>query len=310
MVVRAEGFAVISFRYHVVTIVAVFLALAIGLLGGGAFVQPALQDQLERQTLEQLRNNAELREQLDEVRTEVAAMNGFASSAMPYLARDRLVGSTAVIVAHEDVEDAVVATAEEALTIGGAEIVASISVSSDLLSEDPETQAQLADILRIFSAPPEELSEAAAAALARRLRAAPDVGALPEEDVLNRLLSAGFLDTSEEKPNLDEIGRSGQIVVVLAGGATEESALAPEAFAVPLVEALTELEVPVAAGESATTPVPYVGAVDGDSVVTVDDLDLTMGGAALVLGLDRLLATGEGGTYGLKDGADPLPPLA
>lgn len=93
MVVRAEGAAVISFRYHVVTIVAVFLALAIGLLGGGAFVQPALQDQLERQTLEQLRNNAELREQLDEVRSEVAAMNGFASSALPYLARDRLLGA-------------------------------------------------------------------------------------------------------------------------------------------------------------------------------------------------------------------------
>ena len=299
----------ISFRYHVVTIVAVFLALAIGLLGGGAFVQPALQDQLERQTLEQLRNNAELREQLDEVRREVAAMNGFASSALPYLARDRLIGSTAVIVAHEDVEDAVVASAEEALTIGGAEIVASISASSDLLSEDPETQAQLADILGIFSAPPEELSAAAAAALARRLRAAPDDGALPEDDGLNRLLSAGFLDTSEEKPSLDDIGRSGQIVVVLAGGATED-ALAPDAFAVPLVDALTELDVPVAAGESATTPVPYVGAVGGDGVVTVDDLDLTMGAAALVLGLDRLLATGEGGTYGLKDGADPLPPLA
>ena len=309
MVVRAEGAAVISFRYHVVTIVAVFLALAIGLLGGGAFVQPALQDQLERQTLEQLRNNAELREQLDEVRAEVAAMNGFASSAMPYLARDRLVGSTAVIVAHEEVEDGLVASAEEALTIGGAEVVGSFSASSDLLSEDSETQAQLADIVGVFSAPPEELSAAAAAALARRLRAAPDDGALPEDDVLNRLLSAGFLDASEEA-SLDEIGRSGQIVVVLAGGATEEPALAPDAFAVPLVDALVELGVPVAAGESFTTPVPYVGAIDGDGVVTVDDLDLTMGGAALVLGLDRLLATGEGGTYGLKDGADPLPPLA
>ena len=309
MVVRAEGVAVISFRYHVVTIVAVFLALAIGLLGGGAFVQPALQDQLERQTLEQLRNNAELREQLDEVRAEVSAMNGFASSAMPYLARDRLVGSTAVIVAHEEVEDDVVASAEEALTIGGAEVVGSFSASSDLLSENPETQAQLADIVGVFSAPPEELSAAAAAALARRLRAAPDDEASPEDDVLNRLLSAGFLDTSGEA-TLDEIGRSGQIVVVLAGGATEEPALAPDAFAVPLVDALVELDVPVAAGESFTTPVPYVGAVDGDGVVTVDDLDLTMGGAALVLGLDRLLATGEGGTYGLKDGADPLPPLA
>ena len=299
----------ISFRYHVVTIVAVFLALAIGLLGGGAFVQPALQDQLERQTLEQMRNNAELREQLDEVRAEVAAMNGFASSAMPYLASDRLVGSTAVIVAHEEVEDALVASAEEALTIGGAEVVGSFSASSDLLSEDPEKQAQLADIVGVFSAPPEELSAAAAAALARRLRAAPDDGALPEDDVLNRLLSAGFLDTSEDA-SLDEIGRSGQIVVVLAGGATEEPALAPDAFAVPLVDELVELDVPVAAGESFTTPVPYVGAVDGDGVVTVDDLDLSMGGAALVLGLDRLLATGEGGTYGLKDGADPLPPLA
>lgn len=298
----------ISFRYHVVTIVAIFLALAIGLLGGGAFVQPALQDQLERQTLEQLRNNAELREQLDEVRTEAAAMNGFASSAMPYLARDRLVGSTAVIVAHEEVEDALVAGAEEALTIGGAEVVGSFSASSDLLSEDPETQAQLADIVGAFSASPEELSAAAADALARRLGAAPDDGTLPEDDVLNRLLSAGFLDTSEDA-SLDEIGRSGQIVVVLAGGATEEPALAPDAFAVPLVDALVELDVPVAAGESFRTPVPYVGAVDGDGVVTVDDLDLTMGGAALVLGLDRLLATGEGGTYGLKDGADPLPPL-
>jgi hypothetical protein len=310
VVVRAEGVPLISFRYHVVTIVAVFLALAIGLLGGGAFVQPALQDQLEAQTLEAQRDNAELREQLDEVRTQLAAMNGFASSALPYLARDRLVGSSAVIVAHEDVEDAVVAGAQDALTIGGAEVVASFSATSDLLSEDPETQAQLADIVGVSSASPEEVAEAAAAALARRLRTAPDDGDVPEDDVLNRLLSAGFLGTSAPDASLDQIGQAGQIVVVLAGGATEEPALAPEAFAVPLVDALAELDVPVAAGESATTPVPYVGGVSRDGVVTVDDLDLSMGAAALVLGLDRLLATGEGGTYGLKDGADPLPPLA
>jgi len=33
-----------------------------------------------------------------------------------------------------------------------------------------------------------------------------------------------------------------------------------------------------------------------------------MGGAALVLGLEELLATGTGGAYGVKDGAEPLPP--
>jgi hypothetical protein len=98
---------------------------------------------------------------------------------------------------------------------------------------------------------------------------------------------------------------------VLSGGQSEEPALPPEAFAVPLVEALAELGNPVAAGESlfATVPfVPLVRSAELDGVVTVDDLDQAMGGSALVLGLDRLLATGEGGDFGAKDGAEPLPP--
>jgi hypothetical protein len=44
-------------------------------------------------------------------------------------------------------------------------------------------------------------------------------------------------------------------------------------------------------------------------MVTVDDLDFSVGGAALVLGLERLLL-GQGGNYGIKAGATaPLPPL-
>jgi hypothetical protein len=98
---------------------------------------------------------------------------------------------------------------------------------------------------------------------------------------------------------------------VLAGGQDEEPAMSPDQFAVPLVRALSELGVPVAAGESSTTVVPFVAGVrDGgtDGLVTVDDLDLSMGGAALVLGLDDLIDSGRGGAYGIKDGAEPLPP--
>ena len=60
---------------------------------------------------------------------------------------------------------------------------------------------------------------------------------------------------------------------------------------------------------SLLTDYPYVSLVraDGtDGTVTVDDLDQTMGGAALVLGLEDLLASGTGGAYGVKDGAEPL----
>jgi len=310
MAVRAEGIAVISFRYHVVTVVAVFLALAIGLLGGGAFVQPVLQQQLERQTQDLQRANDDLREQLDDVRAELNALDGFTFSALQYLAENRLFGTTAVIVAHEDVEDAVLGQTQQALSMGGTEVVAQLSALPSLVSDDLETQTLLAEIVGAPAAPSEELPSATAAALAERLAATPDDGALPEDDVLNRLLSAGFLDTSASEGTLEQIGQPGQIVVVLAGGQVETPALAPEAFAIPLVQALAELDVPVAAGESATTAVPFVQTVSGDGVVTVDDLDLSIGAAALVLGLDRLLETGQGGAYGLKDGAEPLPPFA
>jgi hypothetical protein len=128
---------------------------------------------------------------------------------------------------------------------------------------------------------------------------------------LTRLLSGGFLAPVGAPPGaatLEEIGAPGQVVLVLSGGEAEDPALPPEAFAVPLVEALAELGSPVAAGESLLATVPFVPLVSGEGVVTVDDLDQAMGGAALVLGLDRLLATGEGGDFGAKDGAEPLPP--
>jgi Copper transport outer membrane protein, MctB len=304
---------VISFRYHIVTIVALFLALAVGLLAGSAFVQPALQEELEQQTQELQQQLDEQRQQLDEVRTELAAVQGFADAALPYLAENRLLGTTAVIVAVDGVEDAVLGQTQQALAMGGTELVAVLSARPSLVSEDPETQAALAEILGVPVAEPAELATETAGALAERLAAGSN-GAAPEDDLLSRLLSAGFLDTTGSEATLEEIGAPGQMVVVLGGGPAESPVVPPEAFAVPLVGELSGFGVPVAAGESITTPAPvsFVGEVraDGtDGTVTVDDLDLSMGGAALVLGLDRLLATGVGGAYGIKDGAEPLPPL-
>ncbi len=113
---------------------------------------------------------------------------------------------------------------------------------------------------------------------------------------------------------LTSIGLPGQIVVVLGGGPSETPAATAEGFAVPLVQELALDGVPVAAGESSVTPadVSFVADVrdlGAAGTVTVDDLDLSMGAAGLVLGLDDLLATGAGGAYGYKDGAEPLPPL-
>ena len=87
----------ISFRYHIVTIVAVFLALAIGLLAGSAFVQPELVDQLRIQT-DRLRDDLSERDQaLTETRADVAALAAFADATLPYLTSDWLVGAKVVV---------------------------------------------------------------------------------------------------------------------------------------------------------------------------------------------------------------------
>ena len=303
----------ISFRYHIVTIVAVFLALAIGLLAGSAFVQPELVDQLQRQT-DQLREDLRARDEaLTEVRAEVGALAGFADATLPYLTSDRLVGTQVVVVSQEGVEDAVLGQTQWSLVESGAEVLAVLSARNELASQDPETQAGLAEILQRPDAVPEDLPSLAAAAIAERLALGNGIGS--SEDLLNQLLSAGFLapvGTGVSEAALQEIGAPGQVVVVLGGGSVEEPVLPLEEFGVPLVRSLVSLEVPVSAGESSTTLVPFVGLIleDGtDGVVTVDDLDLSMGGAALVLGLEALLERGEGGAYGFKDGAEPLPPL-
>jgi Copper transport outer membrane protein, MctB len=305
---------VISFRYHIVTIVAVFLALAIGLLAGSAFVQPELQRELEDQTAELQRANADLREALTEVRAEVAALDRFAEATLPYLTSNRLAGTQVVVVSQEGVEDAVLGQTQRSLVESGAEVLAVLSARNELASQDPATQAGLAEILQRPDAVPEDLASLTATAIAERLALGNGIGS-PSEDLLNELLSAGFLapvGTGVSEAALQEIGAPGQVVVVLGGGSVEEPVLPLEEFGVPLVRSLSSLEVPVAAGESSTTLVPFVGLIreDGtDGAVTVDDLDLSMGGAALVLGLEALLERGEGGAYGFKDGAEPLPPL-
>ena len=248
----------ISFRYHVVTIAAVFLALAVGLLGGGAFVQPALQEQLQQQTEDLKADNGALREQNDDLRLRIGGLAGFSEAVLPYLVGDRLVGVPVVVVTQIGVGDDARTMAVEALQQAGAEVLTVVSGSALLVSEDPAVREQLAEIVGATDPISADLSAQAAVALAERLSSpAPP----PEDDVLTQLLSAGFLAPVGSPPDaatLEAIGGPDQVAVVLSGGEGEEPALPPHAFAVPLVEALEGLGNPVAAGESLASTVAYV----------------------------------------------------
>jgi uncharacterized coiled-coil protein SlyX len=303
---------VISFRQHVVTIVAIFLALALGMLAGSAFIQPRLVEQLRAQVEDQRRTMDDLRAQVGELRDRLAAERAFNDAAFAHLTQGRLLGQRVVVVAQEGLDEDALSEARRALEEAGAMPVVLVARAAHA-PEYADAQAALAELWGRSDAEPAALPAVAARALAERL--ATDVRReSPEGDLLRLLLGEGYLapaDAGLSDEVLAGVGGPRQVVLVLAGGADADPVMPPEVFAVPLVERLAELGLPVAAGEPVGTAVPFVELLrraGPDGVVTVDDVDESRGGAALVLGLQRLILTGEGGDYGVGAGSAPLPP--
>lgn len=311
----------ISFRYHIFTIVAIFLAVGLGVLMGTSVVQPALIDNLERQVGDLKRDLGDTRAQVGELEDRVEDQQR-AGDILPLVDGGTLTDVPVVIVTHDEVDGRLLLQARQSLSEAGAELVAVLSATDRMAASDDQARESLEEILGMFGgSDPVALRERAAEVLAQRLvEGSPRRGANPGQvDVLDRLLAANFLTTPPGTPgvspaDLPDIG--GEVVVVLSGGLDEPFA-PPQDFLVPLVEGLVQQGATVAAGESASTEYPFVPELrsddsvgDGARMVTVDDLDFSVGGAALVLGLERLLLLGEGGNYGIKPGATgPIPPI-
>jgi hypothetical protein len=312
---------VISFRYHLITIVAVFLALGLGLLAGTTVLDQGLVNNLRRQT-DQLRVDlGDLQGEVGQLRDQAAQMQR-AGDVLPVLDRGLLSGVPVVIVTQQGVDEAALAQARRSLDSARAEVIAVLTVTDRMALSDDQSRQALAQILGLSpTAEPQVLQIAAADELAQRLTVGlPRRGAqAAQQDVLDELLTDNFVTAPGiTKDDVVAIGGRDQVVVVVTGG-SEDPAVMPNDFMVPLVRGLVMRDASVAAGESASTTYPFVetlrsdGSVgDGSRMVTVDDLDFSMGGAALVLGVERLLFLGQGGNYGVKGSptdVQPLPPV-
>jgi Copper transport outer membrane protein, MctB len=313
---------VISFRYHVFTIVAIFLAVALGIAVGNAYVQPALVRNLQGQT-NGLRNDVrDLESKLSDVTAAYGRlMRG--SDILSSMDTGSLAGVPVVVVAEDGVDAEALTQARSALDQAEADIVGMFSVTDRMAADDAQTRSQLAELLGMSaSASPDDVTAAAAQALATRLVAGPPRrGAQPGgADILDELLRGQFLAFPQGYSGLSEsdlvgVGGGGEVIVVITGG-EGPLALAPESFMVPLVRSALDRGASVGAGEPSVTTEPFVetlrsdGGLDGATLVTVDDLEWPIGGAALVLGLERLVTLGDGGDYGVKGGAEaPVPPI-
>jgi hypothetical protein len=295
---------VISWRYHVVSLVAVVLAFGLGILAGTSVINEGLVEQIQR-------NYTNAVQQRDEARADAAFTEQFIQSLQPNLRDDALIGQEAVVITLDGVDGPAPRAAQE-LGAAGVEVLATLSLTRSLAETENEENAPIfEEILGLPAADPEDLRLAITGALATRLAEGVFQG---NEDVLGRFLEEGFVtaDRDLDAAGLLGIGGTGQLVVIVAGGAAPGGVPGPEALLVPLTAQLVELGVPTTAAGPSEDAYGFVTAVRGApeipdcSLVTVDDLDLEgVGGITMVLGIDRFLADDDpvfrpGGDYGVR----------
>jgi len=137
---------VIDFRYHLVSIVAVFLALAIGIVLGST--------ELQGHTLDVLRAaNDSLTSKLNAVSAqlggsdqEVTASDTFLQTAEPKLLNAMLAGDQVVIVTEPGAPSAVVTGVRQAAALAGATVTGTVALQPKFNDLSGATQASLSAI--------------------------------------------------------------------------------------------------------------------------------------------------------------------
>jgi Copper transport outer membrane protein, MctB len=306
---------VINFRFHIVSLIAVFLALAVGIVVGATVVNRVTIDQLNDR-IDTVEENANRRKaESDQLRSEVGQLEGYIDASQDFVVTGRLNGAIVATIATRGVsEDAVKQTVELAQRAGG-QNVGVLWLEEKLALTDDEARNQLADIVGRPGENAKATRDNAWSALATRLSAG--AASAGSSDILSALEDAGFVsfetvgNQAGDNFALGAFPGPGARVLLIDG--TDGNVPANEVLA-PLTNALVANRVRVVAGEvfSERDGGPDRGSMlsairDNDelaqTVSTVDDLDLTEGRVTAVLALADL-GRNVVGQYGYGAGAN------
>ncbi len=139
----------IDFRYHIVSIVAVFLALALGLFLGSTTLQSAVTHNLKHQANSVLSDNRRLNVANHQLSGRNGALTTFTAAVEPYAVAGRLAGRTVALVSAPGVDGSVRRNLTTTLTEAGATVVADVGLNSTFL--DSSQDAELGQLARELS---------------------------------------------------------------------------------------------------------------------------------------------------------------
>lgn len=305
----------VNFRFHLVSLTAVFLALAVGIGLGATVVDQATVDVLQRR----LDGVSERVDRTDgenqRLRDDLGRWSRFAEEASNESVEGRLTDVPVVAVAVQGTERAPVEALQASLVAAGARYQGTLWLTSKLRLDKPEDIADLAQIVGATTRAPDPVRQAAVARITSSL------GSANAPLLLRALRAAAFLDV--EAPADDVVALEGllpttRFVVV----SSSEAEVPNEQLAIPFAAQLADAaRSRVLAAEPGRDPqgkdqpgqrAIFVGPLRQNASVsallsTVDNLEDYRGRFASVYAL-RDLARGKVGQFGVGPGATSLVP--
>lgn len=293
----------ISFRTHVVTLVTVLFALAIGVvLGGGPL------SEVGRGALTSAPTQAAAR---DDARVATYA-DTFAAASAPTLYGDGLDGRAVALVRLPGADDRVVTALTDQVETAGGAVSATYAVEPALLDAADKSLVDTLGTQLLEQLEAGAVDEAAPTyerigqLLGLAIASGAPAGGAPDQDALavrQSLTGAELVTQPQGAGGEDAEPRRAPLVLVVLGDDADDTILSG------VLAGLAQQAVGVVtAGETGARDLPALrtAPVAGD-VTTVDGIDTALGRVTTVLALIRALKT-PGGAFGAagSDGAVPL----
>ncbi|MGH3520089.1 MAG: copper transporter [Haloechinothrix sp.] len=307
----------ISLRYHIVSIAAAFLALAVGVVLGSTTLSGTLLSGLASDKSELATQVADLQAERNALQAQLADADGFARSVGSKAVSGTLDKRSVVIVTTEGAKPAERDAVQDLIEQAGAKVTGQVQLTAAFA--DPSKSDQLSDIVTRLqpsgakfptSGGPGTLAGALLGQVLLLDKASAEPQSSPEEleAALAGLTDGGFIKPSEE------IGPAQLAVVITRGEATGDGAGDRAAtvarFAIQLDRSGAGA---VLAGDAgAASGVGPIGVVRADTAATeilstVDNVNTSAGRAVTILALREQLE-GHSGRYGTAGNAEgPAP---
>ena len=310
----------IDFRYHLVSLIAVFLAVALGIIIGTTQLNEPILTDIRSQVTALEQDKRELEDQTQQLQAQVDTSDAFETAVAPALVQGSLEErSVLLVLTNEDVPeetvDGVTALVEEA---GGA-VTGTIRVLPEY--SDPSTAPALQSYVTGPAGLPsgvvlpetDDTGELVGGLLASVLMAPPS-GNEPDTAAVSSVL-AGLSALDVLTQDSASVTPADYAVVLTAAGFEGADAEDRNGTLVDLVTALDSTgSGAVVAGEAtAAQENGLVGVIRADpaisaAVSTVDNVDTAAGRISTVLALGRE-SDGTSGKYGTGEDTQPVPPV-